>query len=134
MNTERAFLDDIIASPEDDAPRLIFADWLEDHGDPDRAEFIRLQVARAKGGNPEAVGGRERELLDANRTRWTEGLEGRADQALFRRGFVEGLWAQPSTMKGFQKGLAQLCRSFPVRLLRLESPKEACLQAVVRAV
>src|SRR5262249_29891094 len=33
-------------SPEDNAPRLILADWLEEHGDSDRAEFIRLQLAR----------------------------------------------------------------------------------------
>jgi uncharacterized protein (TIGR02996 family) len=30
-------------SPEDEGPRLVLADWLEDHGDTDRAEFIRLQ-------------------------------------------------------------------------------------------
>jgi uncharacterized protein (TIGR02996 family) len=30
-------------SPEDDGVRLVLADYLEDHGDPDRAEFIRLQ-------------------------------------------------------------------------------------------
>src|SRR2546426_542629 len=41
-----AFEADIIAQPDDDAPRLILADWLEDHGDEHtaaRAEFIRLQ-------------------------------------------------------------------------------------------
>jgi uncharacterized protein (TIGR02996 family) len=36
----------ICESPEADAPRLAYADWLEKHGDPDRAEFIRLQVGR----------------------------------------------------------------------------------------
>ena len=40
---EAGFLADIAAHPEDDAPRLIFADWLEDHGQPERAELIRLQ-------------------------------------------------------------------------------------------
>lgn len=39
----QSFLQSIIATPEDDTPRLIFADWLEEHGDSDRAEFIRLQ-------------------------------------------------------------------------------------------
>ena len=39
------FLRAICEQPADDAPRLIYADWLEEHGDPDRAEFIRLQVA-----------------------------------------------------------------------------------------
>ena len=30
--------------PEEDAVRLVFADWLEENGEPDRAEFIRVQV------------------------------------------------------------------------------------------
>jgi uncharacterized protein (TIGR02996 family) len=34
-------------APEADTPRLVLADWLEDHGDPDRAEFIRLQLRHA---------------------------------------------------------------------------------------
>jgi uncharacterized protein (TIGR02996 family) len=34
MDMHQAFLADIAAHPEDDAPRLIYADWLEEHGDP----------------------------------------------------------------------------------------------------
>lgn len=33
----------VLDDPGDDAPRLIMADWLEDHGEPERAEFIRVQ-------------------------------------------------------------------------------------------
>ena len=47
---EEAFLEDIVAHPDDDAPRLVFADWLDDHGDADRAEFIRLQVSGVRAG------------------------------------------------------------------------------------
>jgi uncharacterized protein (TIGR02996 family) len=47
MDIEQSFVEDIVARPDDDAPRLIFADWLEDHGDPQRAEFIRRQCERA---------------------------------------------------------------------------------------
>ena len=32
-----AFLRDIIEHRDDDAPRLVYADWLEDHGERDRA-------------------------------------------------------------------------------------------------
>ncbi|MEK6235020.1 MAG: TIGR02996 domain-containing protein, partial [Planctomycetales bacterium] len=39
---ESAFLREVCDSPLDDAPRLIFADWLEERGDV-RGEFIRLQ-------------------------------------------------------------------------------------------
>jgi uncharacterized protein (TIGR02996 family) len=40
----RAFLAAIQADPDDPTARLVFADWLEDHGDP-RAELLRLGVA-----------------------------------------------------------------------------------------
>ena len=47
MSIEQAFLADIIAHPDDDAPRLIYADWLEENGQPERGEFIRLQIKLA---------------------------------------------------------------------------------------
>jgi uncharacterized protein (TIGR02996 family) len=34
----------ILAAPADDAPRLVYADWLEEHGDLERAELIRQMV------------------------------------------------------------------------------------------
>jgi uncharacterized protein (TIGR02996 family) len=47
--TERdAFLAAVLESPDDDTPRLIFADWLEENGDPERAEFIRAQCDLAQ--------------------------------------------------------------------------------------
>jgi uncharacterized protein (TIGR02996 family) len=45
---EDALLKAVIAEPEDDAPRLIYADWLEENGQEARAEFIRVQVALAR--------------------------------------------------------------------------------------
>lgn len=33
----------ILAHPEDDAPRLVYADWLEERGQAERAELIRVQ-------------------------------------------------------------------------------------------
>lgn len=47
MTDHQPFLDAICASPGDDAPRLIFADWLEEHGECERAEFIRIQLELA---------------------------------------------------------------------------------------
>src|SRR5262249_38319349 len=40
----RGLLQDCKANPEDDTLRLILADWLDDHDQPERAEFVRLQV------------------------------------------------------------------------------------------
>lgn len=33
----------VLVNPGDDLPRLVMADWLEEHGEGERAEFIRLQ-------------------------------------------------------------------------------------------
>lgn len=40
---QAGFLSAIIAAPDDDLPRLTYADWLDEHGEPERAEFIRVQ-------------------------------------------------------------------------------------------
>lgn len=37
------FLAAILAHPGDDLPRLALADWLDEHDQPDRGEFIRVQ-------------------------------------------------------------------------------------------
>jgi uncharacterized protein (TIGR02996 family) len=37
-----AFLAAVRADPDDDTTRLVFADWYEENGQPERAEFIRL--------------------------------------------------------------------------------------------
>lgn len=44
----RDLLDYIVAHIEDDAPRLVYADWLEEHGHAVRAEFVRVQIERAR--------------------------------------------------------------------------------------
>jgi len=38
----------VLADPQDDGPRLILADWLTDHGEPERGEFIRVQCELAR--------------------------------------------------------------------------------------
>ena len=43
-----AFINAIREAPCDDAPRLIYADWLEENADPARAEFIRLQCEESQ--------------------------------------------------------------------------------------
>ena len=48
MSDHAAFLRAIIDDPDEDAHRLVYADWLDDNGDPDRAQFIRLQCTAAR--------------------------------------------------------------------------------------
>jgi uncharacterized protein (TIGR02996 family) len=42
---EASFLQAIHDDPDDDTTRLVYADWLEEHGDI-RSEYLRLQTAR----------------------------------------------------------------------------------------
>lgn len=73
MHERAAFLDEILTHPADDMPRLIYADWLEDRGDP-QADLIRVQCekARYKQGTSEweTCRVRERALLDAHGESW----------------------------------------------------------------
>ncbi len=41
------FLEDIFDNPGDTSTRLIYADWLEENGQPDRGEFIRTQCSKS---------------------------------------------------------------------------------------
>jgi uncharacterized protein (TIGR02996 family) len=70
------FLRAICQAPDDDAPRLVFADWLDENGDPERAEFIRLQVRLAR--EPEAAGVERRcdELFRVKSRSWVGALPG----------------------------------------------------------
>lgn len=51
---EHALLAAIAAAPDDDTPRLVYADWLEEHGHPDRGRLIRrsCELARLVIGDP----------------------------------------------------------------------------------
>ena len=51
MSDEDAFLRAILDNPADDAPRLVYADWLDERGDPEsaaRARFLRTTAAHAR--------------------------------------------------------------------------------------
>ena len=85
----------ILAEPDDDTPRLIYADWLEEHGDPNRADFIRVQIEHARLPRWDARQVRlqlhERELLAHYGARWRADLPDihGVTWGEFRRGFIE---------------------------------------------
>jgi uncharacterized protein (TIGR02996 family) len=93
MSDEAALLLAIHAEPDDDTPRLVYADWLDEHGDPERAGFIRLQVERARAFPPGALepklSAREMGLLRKHARAWFEPPAGwKLDQQfLVQRGF-----------------------------------------------
>jgi uncharacterized protein (TIGR02996 family) len=88
-----AFLQAIKEQPEDDTPRLILADWLEERGDP-RGELLRLQVTLAR-------------LLPGTRAWWA-----RHDRELQLRRLHEKEWLGPladlADSYTLQRGLVQL--------------------------
>ncbi len=124
-----AFLRAILDNPDDDAPRLIYADWLEEHGDPEQAEFIRVQIAlaarkpargREANRNLVALLRREEELLTRHGEAWRGPVEtGRNLSLTFRRGFIEGVSAEAHR---FVEVAEQLFRRAPVRHVRLFWP------------
>src|SRR5215213_3706099 len=48
MTDHDALLRAICEHPDDDTPRLIFADYLEENGQSDRAAFVRAQIEYAQ--------------------------------------------------------------------------------------
>jgi uncharacterized protein (TIGR02996 family) len=117
---EQAFLAEILAQPDDDAPRLVFADWLDDHGEGDRAEFIRAQVElyRLPEGDPRrpALVARVNELAVTRRKALLRGLPAVADLGVFHRGFLEEI---ALTARQFLSHGGRLRRGTPLRLLGL---------------
>jgi len=114
---EQAFLDAILAQPDDDTPRLVFADWLDENGTGDagaRAALIRAQCQM------ERLAPRTREyiaqelqaeaVLKKHAARWTQPL---ADAEIgnswrFRRGFLDELTLSARDFVRVAKKLFQL--------------------------
>jgi uncharacterized protein (TIGR02996 family) len=120
MTHHEAFLQAISETPDDDTPRLVYADWLEENGDGDRAEFIRVQVQLACRAEDDprrpALKLRERALLTRHEATWAGPFRGRVESWQFRRGFVEQITT------GAAKFLTQtehLFRLAPIRHVRL---------------
>lgn len=89
MSDEAALLSAILAHPDEDTPRLMYADWLDEHGQAERAEFIRIQCAPDA---DEAAEDRAAELEERNRVKWLAGLPQFPEvEWHFQRGFPEYL-------------------------------------------
>lgn len=127
----------VCANPDDSGARLVYADWLEDHGQPERAEFIRLQCRRVSGVCPclygvpdcpdpacQAAAARERELFDLLEAdgEWGESFPGLSVYTL--TALLARLLEEFSPYAGREYALAQhmncphvvVCRGFPMVL------------------
>jgi uncharacterized protein (TIGR02996 family) len=110
------FLLEIHATPDDDAPRLVYADWLSERGDP-RGEFIQLQcrLVRAIYGargyvrtpDPESsklaniveLEAREAALYKKHQKEWMASIRTGVREWQWRRGFVDAITAGPQFFK-----------------------------------
>jgi uncharacterized protein (TIGR02996 family) len=119
----RGLLDDIIHNPDDDTPRLVMADWLEEHGDTvaqDRARFIRLQLQRARLTEHEPAAWstlrEEAALLHRYRRVWLGRLDKFVSKAQFDRGFPDNLVLGVAQ---FAKNANTLFSLTPIRQLQI---------------
>lgn len=60
--TEQDFIAAIVAEPHSDAHRLVYADWLEETGQPERADFVRRQIQSARMACMVRIGGGDESL------------------------------------------------------------------------
>ncbi len=127
MSTEAALLRAIREDPDDDTTRLVYADFVEEEGDPARGEFVRVQIALARTPHSDpsrhALEDRENQLLAGNEPRWLgvppdcDGL----NEWEFARGFVHEVAATPSFM--LNEG-ADLCAAHPVARWRVQCTQQ----------
>jgi len=130
MSDEAALLRAICAHPDEDTPRLVYADWLDEHDQPERAEFIRVQIERDA--HPDCTGdhdvivehsteksrhlrAREAELLAAHRKAWLAHLGAFAEAMYEERvevGFVRG-FPECLTLHGATAADFAIIRHFP---------------------
>ncbi|MEK6235019.1 MAG: TIGR02996 domain-containing protein, partial [Planctomycetales bacterium] len=114
-----AFLREVCDNPLDDAPRLIFADWLEERGDV-RGEFIRLQCDLESMMEHHPRRGKAKwkvnQLIKKHGKTWASNLPSAVRAYDFRRGFVEHVCVAAATMV---KQAEELFALTPARSLRL---------------
>jgi uncharacterized protein (TIGR02996 family) len=123
MTHADAFLQHILECPNDDAPRLIYADWLEEQGDAEsiaRAEFIRVQCALAGENVPPhrrtELEWRKRKILEHYNAEWARSIRRLVRTWNYHRGFVDDVTLSP---RRFLAHAGQLFRRTPIQHLHL---------------
>lgn len=107
---EAGFRAAIVEAPDDDQRRLVYADWLMEHGDV-RGELIRLQLEAAP---TKATTKRVEAILSAGWRNLAGELAPYADASCFRRGFIERVRLTPAD---FAAQGARLFEKHPLRTL-----------------
>jgi uncharacterized protein (TIGR02996 family) len=135
--TERDLLAAIRAAPDDDEIRLVYADWLEEQGEPLQAEYVRAAVECSKikdeqDARGQALFGRAQELDRLHGDTWGHRLAGYLPDHLrswcwsdlhFARGLPGSVNADVSR---FARDAEELMRVFPITsaTLRVKGPAD----------
>ncbi len=143
MTPNESFLQAICENPDDDAPRLVYADWLDEQGRGEAAEFIRAQIeiTRVTRGSRRFANLRRRalKLLAEHGRAWLQEVPKWArNRCEFRRGFVAHV---ACTALQFIRHGELLLRSAPVQSLKVrrgggripqlaETPSLSCITAL----
>ncbi len=127
LSDRDALLGAIRAAPDEDTPRLVFADWLDENGEPERAEFVRVQCELARltddrsDSQPVYEFLRDRDWVTRPAADWASidagihrrlALVARADELLARHG---GDWT-PKLPKRYRVKWEGFRRGFPHRV------------------
>lgn len=122
MLENHELLSAILADPDDDRPRLVYADWLEQHGQLDRARLIRVQIELARlPDNAEAATALqiEEEQLEAACEKTLPQLEG-IEWGSFQRGLVRSVY--PATPAAFHHHASSIAAVGSVSRVRFDKP------------
>ncbi|HEU0029159.1 MAG TPA: TIGR02996 domain-containing protein [Kofleriaceae bacterium] len=126
-----ALLGAVLADPDDDAPREVYADRLIELGDP-RGEFITIQLALARTSDFAELLEREARantLLAAHGAHWHRDLAQVSLRQQYRRGFVEAVDVRARTFVEHGERLLELA---PIRRVRLHEVEPATLRKLAR--
>jgi uncharacterized protein (TIGR02996 family) len=134
MRDDKGLLHAVLDAANDDVPRLVYADWLEENGQSERAEFVRVQVEMARLPRHDA---RRTALRERNRALWVAHANAwlaeevpkwaRLGGAVYRRGFLS---AMRCTAAQWLKEGARLRKRGPLQHLLLEHVRPAQMRAL----
>jgi uncharacterized protein (TIGR02996 family) len=106
---------------DDDQLRLVYADWLEERGDP-RAELIRVEIEYARlpkrDLRREPLRRRDAELLAQHAERWRLPRLAGVTWGPYERGFVESVTLE--SWQAFVRHVDQIAALVPLRSLAIE--------------
>jgi uncharacterized protein (TIGR02996 family) len=133
-----ALLRAVCENPRDDTPRLIYADWLDEHGQPERAAFIRFECEFPQWDHTHP---RYEELLQLERRFAESHAAWRAElpalpgvkwgDVWFDRGFVESV--QFRSGKAFTAHADAVFAATPVQRLDVSQLTDRTIAVVLRS-